>query len=53
MLSMEEVTSIISEKFADVLTTKNKGIIMKAVMAELKGKEDGKIINEVVAKLSQ
>ena len=29
----------------------NKGQIMKAVMAELKGKADGKVINQVVAKL--
>ena len=28
---------------------KNKGQIMKAVMAELKGKADGKVINQVVA----
>ena len=36
-----------------VLATKNKGQIMKAVMAELKGKADGKVINQVVAKLTQ
>lgn len=51
MLSEEEVESIIKEKFADVVATKNKGQIMKAVMAELKGKADGKVINQVVAKL--
>jgi hypothetical protein len=53
MLSEEEVTAIISEKFADVLATKNKGMIMKAVMGELKGKADGKVINQVVSKLTQ
>lgn len=51
MLSEEEVESIIKEKFEDVVATKNKGQIMKAVMAELKGKADGKVINQVVAKL--
>lgn len=51
MLSEEEVEAIITEKFADVVATKNKGQIMKAVMAELKGKADGKVINGVVAKL--
>lgn len=51
MLSEEEVERIIKEKFADVVATKNKGQIMKAVMAELKGKADGKVINQVVAKL--
>lgn len=53
MMSEEEVTAVISEKFADVLATKNKGAIMKVVMPELKGKADGKVINQVVAKLCQ
>ena len=33
--------------------TKNKGQIMKAVMGELKGKADGKVINQVVAELTK
>lgn len=53
MMSQEEVTAYITEKFADVVATKNKGQIMKAVMAELKGKADGKVINQVVAGLCQ
>lgn len=52
-LSEEEIRSIINEKFADVIATKNKGQIMKAVMGELKGKADGKIINQVVSSLCQ
>lgn len=51
MMSEEEVRTYITEKFADVVATKNKGQIMKAVMAELKGKADGKVINQVVAEL--
>ena len=51
MLSEEEVRTILMEKFSDVIATKNKGQIMKAVMAELKGKADGKVINSVVADL--
>lgn len=51
LLSAEEVKVILEEKFAEVLATKNKGMIMKAVMAELKGKADGKVINQVVAQL--
>lgn len=47
----EEIRSIIQEKFADVAATKNKGQIMKAVMGELKGKADGKLINQVVSEL--
>lgn len=53
MLSAEEVKEILTDKFADVIATKNKGQIMKAVMAELKGKADGKVINEVVARLCE
>lgn len=53
MMSEQEVEGIIKEKFADVIATKNKGQIMKAVMGELKGKADGKIINQVVARLSE
>lgn len=51
MLSEDEVRTIITEKFADVVATKNKGQIMKAVMAELKGKADGKVINGIVSEL--
>jgi len=51
LLSKEEIVEILSEKFAEVIATKNKGMIMKAVMAELKGKADGKVINEAVAEL--
>ncbi len=53
MMSAEEVEAVIKEKFADVIATKNKGQIMKNVMPELKGKADGKVINEVVARLCQ
>ena len=53
MLSANEVKKILTEKFADVLASKNKGLIMKTVMAELKGKADGKIINMVVAELTK
>ena len=48
-MSAEEIRTYLEEKFADVLATKNKGQIMKAVMGDLKGKADGKLINQVVA----
>ena len=51
LLSEEELKSIITEKFSDIIATGNKGDIMKAVMGELKGKADGKLINQVVASL--
>lgn len=51
MLSPDEIEALLKEKFADVIATKNKGQIMKTIMPELKGKADGKDINQVVAKL--
>mgnify|MGYP005610148573 FL=1 len=51
LLSEEEVTNIITSKFSEIIATKNKGLIMKSVMPELKGKADGKVINQVVANL--
>ena len=51
MMNAEEIKAFLQEKFADVVTTKNKGAIMKAVMPELKGKADGKEIGAVVAEL--
>lgn len=53
MMSAEEVEKFITEKFAEVVEGKNKGLIMKNVMPELKGKAEGSVINQVVAKLCQ
>ena len=53
LLSAEEVKEILTSKFAEVLATKNKGMIMKTVMGELNGKADGKVINQVVAELTK
>ena len=49
LMSEEEIRNFIMEKFADIVAQKNKGMIMKNVMPELKGKADGKLINQVVA----
>lgn len=51
LMGAEEVMALLQDKFADVIATKNKGQIMKTVMPELKGKADGKVINEVVGQL--
>ena len=51
VLSEEEIKEIITTKFADVLATKNKGLVMKAAMGELNGKADGKLINQIVSDL--
>ena len=52
-LSEAEIKELICAKFADVVASKNKGMIMKTVMAELKGKADGKRISSVVETLCQ
>ena len=47
MVKLDEILEAVKYKEA----AKNKGQIMKAVMSELKGKADGKVINQVVAEL--
>ena len=51
LMSEEEIRQVLSDKYAEVIATKNKGMIMKTVMAEFKGKADGKLISQVVADL--
>jgi len=53
MMSEEEITAYMLEKYSDIVATKNKGMVMKNVMADLKGKADGKLINQVVGKLCE
>lgn len=50
-MAEEEITSFIQDKYADLVATGNKGMIMKNVMVDLKGKADGKLINQIVGKL--
>lgn len=51
LLSADEIREILTTKYADVVATKNRGQIMKNVMGELKGKADGKLINQIVSEL--
>ena len=51
LMSEEEIRTVLTEKYADVIASKNKGMIMKTVMPELKGKADGKDISRVVEEL--
>lgn len=48
MMSEEEIKEAIERIFATSSTPLNKGTAMKLVMAELKGKADGKLINQIV-----
>ncbi len=52
-LNEDEIKEIITSKFADLIASGNKGMIMKSVMAELKGKADGKLINQIVSSLCE
>lgn len=50
-LSEEEIEKYIIENFKDLVDAKNKGMLMKNAIAALKGQADGKVINQIVAKL--
>ena len=51
LMSKDEIMKLIHDKFDEVVASKNKGQIMKNLMPELKGKADGKLINEIVEEL--
>lgn len=51
-LTEEELTTIITEKYSDLIATGNKSVYMKSIMADLKGKADGKLINSVISKIA-
>ena len=50
-MSEDEIRQVLTESYADVIAPGNKGMIMKTVMAEFKGKADGKLVSQVVADL--
>lgn len=47
-MSREEVVAAVEKILAGLADKSNAGLVMKAVMQELKGKADGKMISEVV-----
>ncbi len=51
MMDAEEVKAVLLRDFAEVVATKNKGMIMKNVMSALKGKAEGGVISAVVNEL--
>ena len=51
LMDASEVRAYLQEKHAELIASGNKGQIMKTIMPELKGKADGKVINQVVAEL--
>ena len=51
LMSEDEVKAYITEKYSDLVATKDMGKIMKTVMGDLKGKAEGKTINAVIKSL--
>lgn len=51
-MSEKELYPLIKEKFGELIAAGNKGAYMKAIMAELKGKADGKLINKVITDIA-
>lgn len=51
-MSEEELRPYISEKFGELIASGNKGAYMKTIMADLKGKADGKLINKVISEIA-
>ena len=49
LMDASEIKAYLEEKHAELIASGNKGQIMKTIMPELKGKADGKVINQVVA----
>lgn len=53
MMSEADVKKLLTDKYSELIATKNKGVIMKTIMGELKGKAEGSVISKVVAELCQ
>jgi hypothetical protein len=56
MMTEDEIRKFVEEELIEMtqvytLSPKIKGLVMKTVMTELKGKADGKLINKVVTEL--
>lgn len=56
-LGKEEIEVIVKETMAalciETLTNKDKGRLMKELMPKVKGKADGKLVNDIVSSLTQ
>ena len=48
MMSLEETTAAVDKILAGLVDKSNAGLVMKAVMQEMKGKADGKMVSELV-----
>ena len=54
MMSEDEITAVIKEVLSiETPTAKDKGKIMKELMPRVKGKADGKVVNQVLASMME
>lgn len=51
-MSEDELRPYISEKFGELIASGNKSVYMKTIMADLKGKADGKLINKIITEIA-
>jgi uncharacterized protein YqeY len=51
LMSESEIVEFLKANCSELIEAKNKGMIMRTAMAQLKGKADGKLINQIVADL--
>ena len=51
LMSEDEVKKVFNEKFSELIASGEKSKIMKTVMAEFKGKADGKMINQIISEM--
>ncbi len=52
-MTEDELKPYISEKFGELIASGNKAVYMKTIMADLKGKADGKLINKIITELAK
>lgn len=51
LMSEAEIEEFLKANCAELIQQKNKSMIMRTAMGQLKGKADGKLINQIVARL--
>ena len=51
LMEAAEIRAFLQANCAELIQQKNKGMIMRTAMAQLKGKADGKLSNQIVADL--
>lgn len=51
LMSEDEIIAFLKANCAELIEQKNKGMIMRTAMGSLKGKADGKLINQIVQEL--